>query len=572
MYKKLFTLLTISLTLFVLAKSDVSALSLPNYDTNLEQIIEFNTKLTINEDGTVDVVEEIDYVFPDQRHGIFRDIPLSKENQDGNAFLMSATGVSVTDHFGKSYKYQNNSDSRQISLKIGDPNKTITGRHQYVISYTLSGAVTYFSDHDEFYWNVTGNDWEIPIQRTNTTIKFPNSIASNTDAICFTGSYGAERSDCKVTKVSPTEIIISSEELASGDGITVVTSFPRGVVSILEPAEDKLDFIETMMAIGMAVAGVTYYAIIPLILIVKALKRRKKGTEEKRVVAAWFDPPKTSGGRDLTAGEVGVLHDRKGDVRDITATLIQLAQKGYFKISSEEKGFLIKKPAFSLIKMNEWLNSDIMPYEIDLLEAIFDGKEVVELSELGKRIGFATKLDNAYKSISAQLVTDGLYEDDPHTHKQKWLAIMFLGFFIFNPFFIIAAYLMSVASRRSALGGTAWATVESMKNFVKTQEKQLDFQAKNQMFFERLLPYATALGVEKVWIERFKDLKLAQPEWLETSNFNTFAYMNLMNSFNSSVSTAVSMSSTRSSSGFSSGFSGGGFSGGGGGGGGGGSW
>ena len=149
---------------------------------------------------------------------------------------------------------------------------------------------------------------------------------------------------------------------------------------------------------------------------------------------------------------------------------------------------------------------------------------------------------------------------------------MFLGFFIFNPFFIIAAYLMSVASRRSALGGTAWATVESMKNFVKTQEKQLDFQAKNQMFFERLLPYATALGVEKVWIERFKDLKLAQPEWLETSNFNTFAYMNLMNSFNSSVSTAVSMSSTRSSSGFSSGFSGGGFSGGGGGGGGGGSW
>jgi uncharacterized membrane protein len=94
------------------------------------------------------------------------------------------------------------------------------------------------------------------------------------------------------------------------------------------------------------------------------------------------------------------------------------------------------------------------------------------------------------------------------------------------------------------------------------------------MFFEKLLPYAVAFGVEKVWAGRFKDIKLHNPDWYQSYDNRAFTTAYFLGSMNSSFSNfRTSATPTRSSSGFSSGFSsGGGFSGGGGGGGGGGSW
>jgi uncharacterized membrane protein len=114
---------------------------------------------------------------------------------------------------------------------------------------------------------------------------------------------------------------------------------------------------------------------------------------------------------------------------------------------------------------------------------------------------------------------------------------------------------------------------KSLKNFLSSQERQLEFQAKNQMMFEKLLPYAVAFGVERIWAQRFKDFVLKSPEWYSsydsTRAFNSVLFANSLSSSMSSFrSAATPVSST---TGHSSGFSGG-FSGGGGGGGGGGSW
>ena len=93
------------------------------------------------------------------------------------------------------------------------------------------------------------------------------------------------------------------------------------------------------------------------------------------------------------------------------------------------------------------------------------------------------------------------------------------------------------------------------------------------MMFEKLLPYAVAFGVEKIWANRFKDIALNQPSWYVGQNNAVFNAVYFSSVLHSSVSTlSYSATPTRSSSGFSSGFGGGGFSGGGGGGGGGGSW
>jgi len=87
--------------------------------------------------------------------------------------------------------------------------------------------------------------------------------------------------------------------------------------------------------------------------------------------------------------------------------------------------------------------------------------------------------------------------------------------------------------------------------------------------FERLLPFAVAFGVEKLWAERFKDVGLKQPEWYTSSHIGAFHSAAFVSSLDSSLKSVSIAAQTPHSSG--SGFSGG-FSGGGGGGGGGGSW
>ncbi|MBI4137385.1 DUF2207 domain-containing protein, partial [Candidatus Roizmanbacteria bacterium] len=175
--------------------------------------------------------------------------------------------------------------------------------------------------------------------------------------------------------------------------------------------------------------------------------------------------------------------------------------------------------------------------------------------------------------IYADLVKEGYFPENPDKVRKYYAIIAGIAAFTFNFFLlIISAIFGRIMPKKTMEGVHASNVARSLKNFLTSQERQLEFQAKNQMFFEKLLPFAIAFGVEKVWAKRFQDIDMKQPDWYEGTThgrFNSVVFTNsLHSSFNSFTSAATP---TTSSSGFSSGFSGG-SSGGGGGGGGGGSW
>ena len=156
-------------------------------------------------------------------------------------------------------------------------------------------------------------------------------------------------------------------------------------------------------------------------------------------------------------------------------------------------------------------------------------------------------------------------------------CVAVVAFFTFNiPLGIVAVLFGTYMPRKTITGVDSAVAGRSLQNFLSSQERQLEFQAINQMMFEKLLPYAIAFGVERIWAERFKEIDMKPPDWYESediSSFNSVLFAShLSSSFSSFQSAATPPSSVRSSSGFSSGFSSGGSSGGGGGGGGGGSW
>lgn len=549
-----------------------------------EHIQSFNVNVNVQSDGRIKVEEAIDYDFASyQKHGIYRDIPLFKTNTDGKKYILDISELSVTDEQGRGYPFKRTKNSNgDLSLRIGEPNRTITGLHRYTIRYIVSGALTYFSDHDELYWNVIGTQWSVPIETATAQITLPKRIeGSSLKLACYTGAQSSTTSNCTYQSTSDSSSTTRVSYTATGDlgsyeGMTVVVGFPKGIAATFEPRL-YVPFQETwygkflifLLTTLLSIASLLWYVVYPVWIVIKWFRhgRDPSGTqlgEVKGSVRAWFDPPK-AGNRVLTPAETGSLVDEKVDIRDLVASIVDLARRGYMKI--EER----KKDDFYLRKKKDYVSdNDLQPFEYELLSAIFSSEDEVRLKDKYMSTTIVKVKDQIYK----KLVTDGFFPKNPQSIRTFYTVITVLALMSFNlALFIVSLVFGRAMPIKSVKGVEASYIAKSLKNFLSSQERQLTFQANKQMMFEKLLPYAVAFGVEKIWAKRFEDIALKDPDWYSrygTSRFNSYVFANsIHNSFASSVSRSVTP--TNSSSGFSSGFSGG-SSGGGGGGGGGGSW
>ena len=542
----------------------------PTNNITGEHIKSFHSEILINKDGTIDVKETIKYNFDNlQKHGIYREIPFIKTNQDGKQFELRFSNFSVTDENGYSYKFTKSwIDEKLIRLKVGDADRLITGIHTYIISYQVAGALTYFSDHDELYWNVTGNEWQVPIASTTSQVVWPQEIKKeDIKTICYTGVSGSNVSDCSyLVNDRGQDNIKSNGVLSASEGLTIVVSFPKNIVAVLEPKE-FVSFWETWvgkLVIGlMGLIGLMWYVFLPFYIIYRWLKYGRDPKATVGITSAWFDPPKTQDGkRFLTPGEVGTLGDETVDMKDISATIVDLARRGYLMIDERKKG------DYYLIK-NKNIDSSLLKYEKSILTEFFGSEKEIRIKD--KEL--STEVAQIKNEMYEQVVEDKLFDKNPQTTRTGYYVVAGIALFTVNFFLAIVAFLFGRAMpRKTVFGVEAKNIAFSLKNFLGSQKRQLEFQADKQMMFERLLPFAVAFGVEKIWAKRFESLNITQPNWYHSYSSANFSSYMLVNSLNSSFrSVATAATPTRSSSGFSSGSSGG-FSGGGGGGGGGGSW
>jgi len=535
-----------------------------------EFIESWESTYTIATDGSFTVKENILYDFEDaERHGIFRMLPYERKNSDGKLFRMNFSDFLVFNEVEKPYQFTKSDSNGEVTLKIGDPNKTITGKQRYIITYQVSGGITYFSDHDELYWNITGNGWDVPIRNVSVSLSLPTHDSTDDTAVCYTGSVGSTVNFCTVSRDDTTTIVRTTASLGGSEGLTVVVGFPKGIVTVLEPKEVNTwlsDLFIQLIAIVMGIVAFIWYLGLPVWII---FTWWKNGRDPKATVGAahvWFSVPETKNKIALTAAETGTLVDETVDMKDIVATIIDLARRGYIRIDEKKKNdFYLEKLEPKKIK------EPLRDFEESLYGGIFSsGKTSVHLkdAELSSEIALVkTKLYERVVSLK-------LFPKNPNTVRTLYMILAGFAFFTGNIFLAIIAYLFGRAMPKKTLDGVNAANVaKALKGFIVSQDKQYAFQAKKQLFFEKFLPFAIVFGVEKIWANRFRTLGVTRPSWYTTydnSAFTTVLFTNtLMHSFNSTITSAATP--TRSSSGFSSGFSGG-SSGGGGGGGGGGSW
>lgn len=171
--------------------------------------------------GQLHVVEQIDLSFSDFNHGIVRAIPQKYKGQSLKLQVNKVLSAS-----GAPSQYTTYSDSGNTVLKIGDPDKTVTGRQTYTIDYTLTNVITFYDDHDELYWNSNGTQWEQPFVNVEATFHMPTGLKIN-DQKCYTGDFGNTEQSCAISKTDDGITIKTARTLQPFETLTTVMSLPK---------------------------------------------------------------------------------------------------------------------------------------------------------------------------------------------------------------------------------------------------------------------------------------------------------------------------------------------------------
>jgi len=544
-----------------------------------ERIHNFEVQIQINKDSSLNVTETILYDFETlQRHGIYRDIPFKYSARGGN-YNLRLTNISVFNDQGNLRPFEVSTSGKNKRIKIGDPDKLVTGRHTYIIHYTINRALNFFDDHDEFYWNSTGHDWDVPIDSAITLVSLPqNTNNSDIQLECFYGPVGSTNK-CG-TSLSSNKYIYTADNLAPGSGMTIVLGWPKGIVN-------PPSFLTNLKYI-IQDNGILLLPVLVFIFLFILWHKKGRDPSGRGTIVPEYEPP-----NNMTPAECGTLIDERVDRRDISAEIIHLAVNGYLKITRLPGKGLLKKDDYQLDKLKSSDNS-LNSFQKYLLESLFTASiNSIKLSSLKNK--FYSDLELLTKKIYAHLVTEGHFPKSPKKIISLYTgiggAIIFATIAILGGLFgtlgtialiisgiliIVFGFFMPVKTQKGVL---AKEHILGLKMYLSVAEKdRIKFHNapnKNPQHFEKLLPYAMVLKVENQWAKQFKDIYSGSPSWYadpSMTTFNAFYLATALNNFGASANTTLASRPGGGAAGGRSGFGGGGFSGGGFGGGGGGSW
>jgi uncharacterized membrane protein YgcG len=571
-----------------------------------EEITREAVRLDIARDGTLHVVETIDYDFgPVPHHGIIRAITDRQHYDNRYDRRFPISNVRVDGSAGTPIQFTESTNGALRNVKIGDPDRTITGLHRYVITYDVRGATTRYRDHDELYWNTIGSQWTVT--RSNVTVAV-HAPAAITRATCFSGVTGPQLG-CDNTAVDGREARFSDATAFPGEELTVVVAMPRGtIVPAPLPILDERwsfdrAFSRTPTTLGIA-SGLFALLLVAVGAVMWRVGRDRRyvgsavdvafgsaeGTDQRvglfedRDSPVEFAPPD-----NLRPGVVGTLIDERANPLDVTATIVDLAVRGYLKIDEIGKVGWFGKPDWRLTKVKE--GTDLLDYEDTLFSALFSGRNEVTLSAL--RRTFADDLHKVQNKLYDDVVARGWFVGRPDYVRVMWtalgivllvvgivltvLAAVFTHWALVPVPIALAGLVLTVCAhnmpRRTAKGTGTLRRVLGFRTFIDQSEKDRARFAEEQHLFSEYLPYAIVFGCVHQWAKTFEGLADEPPDttsWYAGSHaFTALAFADAIDGF--TVTTAGTISAAAPSSSGGSGFSGG-FSGGGGGGGGGSSW
>ncbi|MBI5414551.1 DUF2207 domain-containing protein [Candidatus Peregrinibacteria bacterium] len=603
---------SIFLTIFLLLFSGIASA-----DEGWE-ITNFDANIRIQEDGKVRVEEHISVDFHDlQKHGIFRDIPYAYVSPDGSKVFTEISAQSVTRN-GMSEPYEVILNDANIRIQIGDANTLISGTQEYTIEYLATGILRSFGTYDELYLNVTGLEWPVTILKSSAEVHLPETNVMDSEPCggdiecfrlishpapkilqknCFLGVQGS-REKCKITEKNSQNITFTSQRrLETGEGMTIAVGYTPNTIPILIASPPKTfgDILFSPVTFGFAGIIFLLGAFFVLRLWWKhgrdSYFQRKnlhdpnasQGVmpvlEHENIVVEYEAPEK------LRPAEIGVIMDEKADTLDVSATIVDLAVRGYLTIMEKAKDSFFGSSDY-ILKRTEKGEDGLLEYEQKLLKSIFKIEKEILLSSLKNT--FSQDLREVKNELYREITEKGFFGENPESVRLRYFLWAFFVLIFGVGLIILAANILSEIAlgigiglvgfgvlflifsrfmpRRTAEGREIYRKARGYEVFLNNVEKHRQIFFEKQNVFMDVLPYAIVFGTTKKLSDAMAIIGVQPraPSWyIGTHPFLISEFGAQVHNFSHTISTT--MSSTPSGSGSSGGSSGGGFGGGGGG-------
>jgi uncharacterized membrane protein YgcG len=564
-----------------------------------ERIVRYLVRIAIRRDGSVLVTEQIAYDFGgDARHGIFREIPvLYPYSQRFDRYLSVAVRSVSSD--GGAVPYSVTSADGSVEIKVGDPHRTVTGLHAYSLTYLVKGAMSVVRGYDQLSWNAIGDQWSVPIGMARVVVSEP---VAPLGLRCLTGPYGSTEHCQRVFGPDELSTVFVQRRLVPHDDMTVAIELPQGAVSVPPPLLRQRWSWQWAFALTPVTEGVAggLFAVL-LVVIVPFIGVRRRRWHARPGPMLGSAPPE-----NLRPGQIGTLIDGVANPRDFSATICDLAARGYLTIEPASEN----PPDWRLTRLDR--NDGLLEYERVLLEGLFTNPQTGSdlsrrhLTELGS--GFTATLAQARSALYADVVSRGWFAARPDRTRLAWRTVglaMVVGGLVamvalaantrlgIIPVPVVLTGLVLTGSaqwlpRRTERGDALAARVLRFGRSISAEAVAGPGAERASVLFG-YLPYAITFGCSAAWAalgraaydsgtspswfvgRPFGAAELSQAgEYFSTIHYGSLAANAMVRSFFVAGNRYRYMGASRGFSG--GGFSGGGSSGGGFGGGGGGSW
>jgi uncharacterized membrane protein YgcG len=293
-----------------------------------ERILSFHADVTVNADASLDVVETIRVAAGGQEidHGIYRDFPTRHRGLVNHLFPFEVRGV-TRDGAPEPYTVSRGGDSARVTMGAPDAHLPI-GLHTYVLAYRTDRQLRAFADHDELYWNVTGNDWTLPIDEASADVRLPPAAAAAMrDLRAYFGPAGSNAQSPHAERRGDVAAFRAPQPLATHEGLTISVSWPKGLVRLPDERARRAWLLRdnALLALGaLLVAALALYT--------WRLGRRRRLDAEK---ASASQPPVAAPPESLSPAALHAVRRLGIDDTTFATALVGLADKGVLELAND---------------------------------------------------------------------------------------------------------------------------------------------------------------------------------------------------------------------------------------------
>ena len=482
--------------------------------------------IQINQDSTFEVTEKQTYNLKGDFGYFYRDVELKDLDHISDIEVFDTQGEKLNkNEYKVSYK------GNRVSIQWDFPRRVFDNESKsWTIKYKVYGGLGFYEKWDELYWNAIFEDREVEVRQAEVVVRLPEEVErGQIGQKLFIGELGSKTESNNYQVIDSQTIRFWGYNIRPHNFLTIVVTWPKGIV--VKPFLYRNQMINWIILLIALALPIFFFGRMYIVW-------RKRGKEPKidKTIIAHYSPPE-----DFSPAVFGILIDQAVDMKEITATIIDLAVRGYLRIREELKGFsILKTREYIFEKLKD--DGDLKPFEQKIMRDIFRNKNLVSSNDFKNK--FYRRIPGIKKSIHQEAEKTGYFVGNiPNIRKKYgktsykifflalvvffgWLIMSFLlnlgliryfaqililelGLIISAVIGMIFAHYMPALTQKGA--EVKWKLL-GFKEYLQTAER-FRLGAETLETFSKYLPFALILGVEKKWAERFSDFSYQEQNW-----------------------------------------------------------